>query len=493
MFDFLLNNSLLSSILAFIVVLIPAVIVHELGHFFAARATGVTVLEFGIGFPPRVMRLFMWGETEFTLNWIPLGGFVRPFGEDMIQDDVDRNSGEQTTYYSERQILAERGVLNPVSVYDAKPLARIFFFIAGAVANFILALVLFVVIGLMGIPEEVGSRLWISHLDEETVLYQEGLQKDDIITQINGQYFEDQAEFLSLLTQGDNPTLTVRRGLSQDSYQRGMDVEVVASDALIQEWVNNYLYIRVVGVLEDSPAEQAGILADDQILRVNDIDLNTVEMPTDALRDVTAKAEGQPITLSILREGEPIEISLIPRVNPSPNQGALGIQIRNEYMLGEQGAIVLQASQYVNQSQSLGQSFIYALENIGDVFKAIIELPRMIFSGNAQPEDTRLISIVGVSQLGGEILQASIVDDNLASLLRYVALISVALGITNLLPIPALDGGRILFAVIELVRGKPISPEREGFVHMFGLIFLLSLGILLIINDILNPVTDLMR
>ncbi len=492
MFDFLLNNSLLSSVLAFIVVLIPAVIIHELGHFFAARAIGVTVLEFGIGFPPRVMRLFMWGETEFTLNWIPLGGFVRPFGEDMIQDEGVED--EQSPYYTERQILAERGVTNPVSVYDAKPLARIFFFVAGAVANFLLAFVLFIVIGLMGIPEEVGSRLWISQIDEQSASYQGGLEQDDLIIQINGQYFEDQAEFVRLLSQAEeNPTLTVRRGLSQESYQRGTDVEVVVTDSVIEEWLNNYIYIRVVGVLEDSPAEQAGILADDQILWVNDIDLRTVDVPTDALRDVTTEANGQPVTLQILREGEMIEMTLTPRVNPRPNQGAIGIQIRNEYMLGAQGAVVLEAAQYVNQSQPLGQSVIYAVENITDIFKAIIDLPRMIFSGSAQPEDTRLISIVGVSQLGGEILQASIVDDNVTSLIRYVALISVALGITNLLPIPALDGGRILFAVIELVRGKPISPEREGFVHMFGLIFLLSLGILLIINDILNPVTDLMR
>lgn len=492
MFDFLLNNSLLSSILAFVLVLIPAVIVHELGHFFAGRAIGVTIIEFGIGFPPRVMRLFMWGETEFTLNWIPLGGFVRPFGEDMIQDDGDE--GQDSAYSTERQLLAERGVTNPVSVYQAKPLSRIFFFVAGAVANFILAFFLFIVIAMMGLPEEVGNRLWINQIDEQSATYLSGLQKDDLITQINGQYFEDQDDFVRLLTESDgNPVLSVTRGLSTESYQRGTEIEIVATDELIQEWLNRYLYIRIVKVLEDSPAEQAGLLEDDQILVINDVDLRLTESPIDELRDVTTEAKGAAVTLQILREGELMELSLIPRANPAPNQGAIGIQIRNELMVGEQGAVVLQSAQYINQSQTLGHSVIYAVESIADVFGAIVELPRRIFAGSAQPEDTRFISIVGVSQLGGEILQASIVDDNVTSLLRYIALISVALGITNLLPIPALDGGRILFAVIELVRGKPIPPEREGFVHMFGLIFLLSLGILLIINDIMNPVTDLMR
>lgn len=491
MFDFLLNNSLLSSVLAFIIVLIPAVIVHELGHFFAARAIGVTVLEFGIGFPPRVMRLFMWGETEFTLNWIPLGGFVRPFGEDMIQDD----DTDDSQYSTDRQVLAERGVLNPVSVYDAKPSARILFFVAGALANFILAFVLFVAIGLIGVPQEVGQRIWLSELDEQSVLFAEGLRKDDMITHVNGQYFASQDEFIRLLGEAEeNPTLTITRGLSTESYQRGTSVELVASDAMVAEWTKSYIYIRVMAVMEDSPAESAGVLPEDQILGINDVDFNRVDDPIEAMRETREALEGQAITLHLLRNGsEELSVSFVPRLNPPPNQGAMGVQIRTESMIGEQSAISLFGAQYANQGLSLGGSMVYALENIRDVFKSVIELPRMLLSGTAQPEDTRLISIVGVSQLGGEILQASIVEDDMTTLLRYIALISVALGITNLLPIPALDGGRILFAVIELVRGKPIPPEREGFVHMFGLIFLLSLGILLIINDIMNPVTDLLR
>jgi regulator of sigma E protease len=90
-------------------------------------------------------------------------------------------------------------------------------------------------------------------------------------------------------------------------------------------------------------------------------------------------------------------------------------------------------------------------------------------------------------------LQESIQQDRPTIILEYIALISLALGITNLLPIPALDGGRILFVVIELIRGKPISPEREGMVHMIGLLILLSLMAVVIVNDIANPITDLLR
>src|SRR3954471_15663389 len=118
MFNFLLGNDALSAIVAFVLVLIPAVLIHELGHFFAAKLVGITILEFGIGMPPRMVKLFSIGGTDYTLNWLPLGGFVRPLGEDMVRqlgtDAVDED----------RQEAERRGVKKTLSVNEAKPLAR---------------------------------------------------------------------------------------------------------------------------------------------------------------------------------------------------------------------------------------------------------------------------------------------------------------------------------------------------------------------------------
>ncbi|MBL8155526.1 MAG: site-2 protease family protein, partial [Anaerolineae bacterium] len=97
-----LTSDPLLAVVAFFVVLIPLILVHELGHFLAAKMVGITILEFGIGFPPRIRKLFTWRETEFTLNAIPLGGFVRPLGEDMIRP-VDEETVEK-----DRQSLQER-------------------------------------------------------------------------------------------------------------------------------------------------------------------------------------------------------------------------------------------------------------------------------------------------------------------------------------------------------------------------------------------------
>jgi regulator of sigma E protease len=113
----------------------------------------------------------------------------------------------------------------------------------------------------------------------------------------------------------------------------------------------------------------------------------------------------------------------------------------------------------------------------------------MLLSGAVTAEEARPVSVVGMSQIGSQIIQQSIQQQNITPVLNFIAVISVALGFFNLLPIPALDGGRILFVIIEIIRGKPISPEREGLVHLIGLAILLSLSVFIILNDVINPIS----
>jgi regulator of sigma E protease len=112
----------------------------------------------------------------------------------------------------------------------------------------------------------------------------------------------------------------------------------------------------------------------------------------------------------------------------------------------------------------------------------------MLIAGDITPEQARPVSVVGISQIAGAAAEVSVVNSNLFPLLNMLGFISVALGFTNLLPIPALDGGRILFVIIEAIRGRRIEPEREGMVHIIGMMVLLSLMVLLIFQDIVNPI-----
>src|SRR5690606_4012785 len=153
MFDFLIGNDLLSAIAAFVLVLIPAVFVNELRHFLSAKAVGITILEFGMCMPPRMVKQFERGVTEYTLNWLPFGGFVRPLAEDTV-----RKLGEEETE-RDRDLARARGIDKSMSVNEAPPLGRILFFSAGAFANFLLAAVLFAIVALIGVPQLVGGRV----------------------------------------------------------------------------------------------------------------------------------------------------------------------------------------------------------------------------------------------------------------------------------------------------------------------------------------------
>ncbi len=499
MLDFLIGNDLLSAILAFIIVLIPAVIVHEIGHFLAARATGITVLEFGIGFPPRIAKLFTWRETEFTLNAIPLGGFVRPLGEDMIrplseaETEEERQrlleSAKSDLHFGERAELEARGFKEIRAVHEVKPLPRMFFMFSGSLANFILAFVVFVIIGLVGLPDEVGIRLGILGLMEESPLA--GIQEQDFIERINGEYFQSPEEMVNLLAQSIGETAAIE-------IRRFSPSEVLMVDLEVTQEVVDFVQsvepsVQITDVVEGSPAETAGLRMDDVIVAFNGEPLTTNENPAQSLVEMTNAAAGNEVRLTIARDGELTQILVVPRENPPIGQGRIGIGISPVFTNNVQTLSYIQGTQFEAVPQPLNVSVNYAWGRIGAIFNMIASFPARLMEGSAEPEERRVVSVVGISQLGGAILQDSIEEDQATPLLEYVALISIALGFTNLLPIPALDGGRIMFVLVELVRGKPIPPEREGIVHLLGVVFILSIGVFFIINDLMNPLTDLIR
>lgn len=363
MLESLVGNDLLLTIIAFIIVLIPAVIVHELGHLFAAKAVGITVLEFGIGFPPRVAKLFNWGETEFTLNIIPLGGFVRPLGEDLIrplgEEATERQreelvtkhaeqmeqkaSGTPATYLSEREELAQRGVMNPTSIYEVKPLPRIFFMAAGALANFIFALFLFIIIGLIGLPTEAGMKLGVVALDENAVWSQAGVKQGDWITRINGEFIQDNAQFEQILNDSvsQDITIQVRRFYEDDTFE-DLTLPITVTPALVESWSATNSYVVVRSVEQGSPAEIAGVLPDDLIMAFDGVSLLDTVLPVDELKRMTDANLGKTIILTILRGEEVVDVEVTIRANPQPGQGAMGIGILSNYTTPDQSFAYIQ-------------------------------------------------------------------------------------------------------------------------------------------------------
>jgi regulator of sigma E protease len=131
-----------------------------------------------------------------------------------------------------------------------------------------------------------------------------------------------------------------------------------------------------------------------------------------------------------------------------------------------------------------GESAVQSVATVGNVIITTLKAPVMLIRGELTPQEARPVSVVGISQLAGREAQSG----DWFRILFFAGIINVALGFTNLLPLPALDGGRILFVLIEAIRGRRIEPEREGMVHLVGMILLLGLMLFMIIQDIVNPI-----
>lgn len=489
MIQSILGNDFLTGVIAFILVLIPAVIIHELGHFLAAKVVGITILEFGIGMPPKMLRLFRLGGTDYTLNWLPLGGFVRPIGEGIVSQ-----SGDDETE-SDRAEAKRRGIANPKSVFEAKPLERIFFMAAGSIANFLMAFVLLMMVALLGLPEIIGSRIFITHVSPDTAFATSGLQAGDVIETVNGQNFGSRDEFESLVYGSDGTvTFDVRRDGEAGLIQINTALNLERDTELIS------IHPLVADVTEGSAAEESGIRQGDLIVNFNGETIDNFA----ELRERTQANGGEPIRLTILRDNEEREITITPRLEAEDQQWRMGVVFTasQDSVIDQMNATVDRNAgiAYVDafplerlQPQPLSVAIPYAWDQMGFVLNTIISLPAQLLQGNVDPDLARPVGPAGIGQLGGFVLEQSVVNDRPGQFLQFIALVSLSLGLTNLLPIPALDGGRILFVLIEILRGKPIAPEREGMVHMVGLIILLSLMVLVTFNDIINPITNALR
>jgi regulator of sigma E protease len=510
MFEFLLGNELLSSLIAFGLVLIPAVIVHEIGHFVAAKMVGITILEFGIGYPPRLFRMFRWRETEFTFNLIPLGGFVRPLGEDMIRTlDAEQTEKERAALLArmaeesndvlpespdvdDRKALAARGFTKLKTVNEAPPLSRIFFMAAGALANMIAALVLFVVIGLIGINQVVGTGFATTDVRPDSVLAQAGLQVGDAIQSVDGEYVVDSASLLAALEgrRDQEITLGILRPVNEATATEELTLTIPAN-ALNDDLGVTTFGLQVGDIQEGSPAEIAGLQPGDTIVELNGESLETTAVPFELLQSINTANAGREITITFVRDGERQTVPITPRENPAPGQGYLGAGVETQLTSQSLGASYVQFGIVASQPLSLGDAVSYGFNQLSTVLNAIVSLPGRLLSGDAAPGEDRFISIVGISQVGALFLQRSVESGSPFEILNFIALVNIALGLTNLLPLPPLDGGRILFIIIEMFRGKPMSQRREEAIMIIGMIFLLALGVVVILQDIANPIRDL--
>lgn len=356
------QNSLLVSIVQFIIVLGFLLVCHELGHFLMARLFKVEIEEFGIGIPPRLIGKKI-GGVIFSLNAIPFGAFVRPKGE----NDPNVNGG----------------------LAAASPWVRLGVLFGGPVMNLLVGFIVFIILfARLGLP------------DTKTV--------------------------------------------------------------------------EVMDIAKASPAEIAGMKAGDTILSVNGVKITSTEQ----IQTIIGDSKGKAVTIDLLRNGSSVTISVTPRISPPAGEGPVGFVMGNPFTpIPWYDAIPTAGGALIDQARQL------------------ILLPVRLIQGTLLPSQARVVGPKGIF----DIYQAAKTSDQKAesspvslpavSVLSFLGTISVALGLTNLFPIPALDGGRILFIIPELLFRKRVPAKYENLVHSLGMLTLLVFMVFITIQDFVHPIT----
>jgi regulator of sigma E protease len=360
------------NILIFVLVFGGMVIIHELGHFIAARLVKVEVEEFGIGLPtPGAITLFTWQGTRFTLNWLPFGGFVRPKGE----NDPSIEGG----------------------LAAANPWKRLFVLVAGPFMNLLTAVIIYsFVFNNAGVPD--ASRVLVASVFENSPAQRAGFQPEDIFISGNGQ--------------------------SIDSF--------------------------------------------------------------DKLGEIVDANENKPVVFVVDRAGEQIELTTTPELNAQEKDVMIGVGLSNP---------LKPATSFL---EPLDFGARYAYYNV----RMLISLPAQLIKGSLPAEQSRLVGLKGIY----DIMSQSVESDVKASqapaatsptanpfeqmrTLLLVASLSISLGVFNLFPFPALDGGRIIFILPELIFRRRVSPQVENLVHAAGMMVLLLFMVYVNVMDFVDPVS----
>lgn len=353
----------ISTIIIFLLVLGVIVFIHELGHFTTAKLFGVKVEEFGLGFPPKIYGKKK-GETEYTLNWIPLGGFVKIAGEDGENRDDPRYFGAQPIW------------------------RRAIILAAGVAMNFLLAIVIFSAIFMSGFPTDV--------------------------------------------TGVDNSQLPA----------------------------GTQSYVEITGITEGSPAAQAGIAVGDKVLKTGENEVQDVE----DLQNYTKENAGENVTLTLDRQGKTMQKEVFSRENGN-GQGAIGVSLARVAVIAYSPLEAVKAG-FVHTYELTKYIFVYLVQTVRE----------LVFTGGTTADVSGPIGMVSMTQQAAQM--------GFTVLLNFMALISVNLAIVNILPLPALDGGRIAFLLIEKIKRSPVSAETEAKIHSAGFAFLMLLMVVVTVQDI---------
>ena len=373
---------IITTIVLFLLILGVIVFFHELGHFVMAKLYNVKVEEFALGFPPKIFGVKK-GETEYRLNWVPLGGYCKIVGEDGEEKENPRSFGSRSIF-QRFQIIS-----------------------AGVLMNFFLAFVIFSFIFMVGFPQDITG-------------------KD-----------------LSIIKAGENSS-QASVIINEENAKSVRDVKIQISE-----------------IIKDSPADKAEMKVGDTVVQIDNKKINSIE----DLQNYTQENLGKPMILNITRGKESFTKEIIPRENYPEDEGAMGVSLA-------QTAVVSYSF-----LEAIKQGYEYTVHLTIFIIMAFASIIwGLVTTGKTVAEVSGPVGIAAMTQQAASM--------GFLTVLNFTALISVNLAIINALPLPALDGGRMVFLLIEKIKGSPLNQQWEAKANNLGFMLLMGLMVVVTFKDI---------
>ncbi len=439
--------TVLIKILQFILSLSILVIIHELGHFVMAKYFKTRVEKFYLFFDPwfslfKIKR----GETEYGVGWIPLGGYVKISG--MIDESLDKEQMKQPP--------------QPWEFRSKKSWQRLIIMTGGVFFNFILALLIYVFVLFIWGETYLPTSNVKYGIVTDSVGYELGLRNGDKILSVDNHYIDNFFQITSDILLNDRKTIQVDRDGQVMNFDITIDYikRVLKREGLIEPRVPFGPYI-IASFQKESPAKTAGVLINDELIGLDDIKFKWF----DEFKRYLEENKNRPVKMNLLRGDEPVDITVSPTVS-----GLLGIGTTSQTL----GNILDLKTVNYGFFQSIPAGIKKGFKSVGDYLKQF----RLIFSRHTKAYES----------LGGFITIGSIFPGvwDWQSFWELTAFLSIILAVMNILPIPALDGGHVMFLLFEVITGRKPSDKFLEYAQIAGMIILLSLLVLANGNDIIR-------
>ena len=453
-------SSILISLISIIILLGVIIGIHELGHFLAARKFNVHVIRFKIGFGKTLVSRFDKRGTEFSIGLLPLGGYVQMLGED---NPIQGKDSDLDNYSEE------------ISYPQASLGARAIITAAGPIANFVLAVIAYFLIFMIGVKDLVPI---VGAVNDDSLAMQAGIEVGDRIVSIDNKEVVSLKDLNTLLALriGETGSILVnyKKPNSDLKYSESVNIEDWLSSELDQSIISSFGILPFIppivsSVQEGSPAHKSGIESGDQIIRVGD---NVIRTWYELVEEISSIPDKE-TSLTIKRNGTSFSVP----ASIGSVQDELGMKI------GRIGIARISSNEEIPDEflvitkKGPIESFALGIKETYNFTVLILDSIGKMITGSISAEN-----IGGPIQIA--VLSGSAAKAGLVSFISMIALLSINLGLINLLPVPILDGGQLVLIAAEKIKGSPLSEGFVEFAYRIGLLLVIGLMAFAVFNDI---------